>query len=358
MEALTELELAGLGITDLSGLEMAVNLNMLDIRGNDFADPAAVWAVLDQLPLWVLRTDVARPGGHPEGLATERVTALDGNPFFISVDVANLTTLDISGSSVDLSDAENVRALKRFEAAGVELDAGEFNRPPALSAEFTVLDEAAGQVELDGSGSADIDGEVVSWEWSWDGGGASGPNPVVVLPPGETAVSLEILDDDGSGVISEIAVELGVPGIDDPDYIGEIAGAGLVGEDAAPEAVPFDDGVENILKYAFNMNLSGPDARRMERDGSAGLPTARLAEEGGETFLEVRYLRRIGTSLAYMPVKSATLEPGSFEPLTGAETAEDLGNGFERVTVMEPCDPGEEPSCFSMVRVETESPGK
>jgi|GEM_PF-2091904 len=37
------------------------------------------------------------------------------------------------------------------------------------------------------------------------------------------------------------------------------ANSTLIGDDALPEAIPFDDGVENLLKYAFNMNLGGAD---------------------------------------------------------------------------------------------------
>jgi len=41
----------------------------------------------------------------------------------------------------------------------------------------------------------------------------------------------------------------------------------------------------------------------------------------------------------------------TFEPMNGTETSESLGGGFERVTVVAPCDPVTEPTCFWRVRV-------
>lgn len=49
LRTLTNLRLAGLGIADLSGLEHATNLRILDVRRNAFPDAASLWAVLNQI---------------------------------------------------------------------------------------------------------------------------------------------------------------------------------------------------------------------------------------------------------------------------------------------------------------------
>ncbi|MCP5534755.1 MAG: choice-of-anchor D domain-containing protein [Akkermansiaceae bacterium] len=127
----------------------------------------------------------------------------------------------------------------------------------------------------------------------------------------------------------------------------------LQGNDALPDSIPFDDGVPNLLKYAFNMNLAGSDTHALEAGGSSGLPGGKLVETNGETVLRVEYVRRKGSGLIYTPQKSGTLAPGSFEPLSGTETVSDIVGApeWERVTVDEPCDPATSARCFSRVKV-------
>ncbi|MGJ8653683.1 MAG: hypothetical protein ACSHX8_10455 [Opitutaceae bacterium] len=120
--------------------------------------------------------------------------------------------------------------------------------------------------------------------------------------------------------------------------------------DTLPTSTPFDDGVENLLKYAFNMNLSGPDSSTLESGGDSGLPATGLAEVDGETVWQVEYVRPIGSGLIYTPKKSASLDT-SFVPMVGAVSTQNLGNGLERITISEPCDPATTPTCFSIVEV-------
>jgi hypothetical protein len=128
------------------------------------------------------------------------------------------------------------------------------------------------------------------------------------------------------------------------------ANSGLTGADALPAATPFNDGVENLLKYAFNMNLSGPDLRRLEPGtGSSGLPSVSLGETGGEPVLRVQFLRRKGSGLIYTPKVSATLD--SFSPMTGAATVTSINDAWERVSVEQPCDTATTPQCFGIVEV-------
>jgi hypothetical protein len=72
------------------------------------------------------------------------------------------------------------------------------NQPPIANAGPDQTVERTGstgaQVQLDGSGSTDPDGDAITYEWTWSGGSAAGVNPDVVLPAGETMITLTVSD--------------------------------------------------------------------------------------------------------------------------------------------------------------------
>ena len=129
------------------------------------------------------------------------------------------------------------------------------------------------------------------------------------------------------------------------------AAAGLSGAAAQPTATPFGDGVPNLLKYAFQMNLAGPDVHVLPSGGNSGLPIAQLVGIGGQTFYQVEFIRRKGSGLIYTPQKSTTLAPGSFGAMTGAITVQNLGAECERVIVLEPVDLTTTPNFFTRLQV-------
>ncbi len=131
-----------------------------------------------------------------------------------------------------------------------------------------------------------------------------------------------------------------------------LSAAGLSGPDGELAAIPFDDGVPNLLKFAFNMNLAGADSSTMTAGGSSGLPTYSIDSSGAETVWKVEFVRRKGSGLVYQPMKSTTL--GDFVPMTGEATVTDIPGEteWERVIVAEPCDPTTTPRCFSHVVVD------
>ncbi len=135
-----------------------------------------------------------------------------------------------------------------------------------------------------------------------------------------------------------------------PNWAGN---AGLEGGDALPSAIPFRDGVPNLLKYAFHLNGSGPDASRLvPGSGVSGLPFFGLEDSGGGPVFRVEYLRRRNGGLAYTPKISPDLSPGSFVPMTGEETVTFINNQWERVSVKRPIDPQSDPRLFGVVQVE------
>lgn len=106
--------------------------------------------------------------------------------------------------------------------------------------------------------------------------------------------------------------------------------------DTSPEAEPFHDGVSNLLKWAFNMDLSGPDHRTLELLGieNAGLPSYSLERLGGSTSFKMSYLRRKDGSVVYRPMRSADLLV--WEPFAVAEATTPLSDGLERVALSIP----------------------
>jgi len=104
---------------------------------------------------------------------------------------------------------------------------------------------------------------------------------------------------------------------------------------------PAGDGVQNLLKYAFNMIgtgagqgalLSTPNTSVLVADGSAGLP---LAGKDGSGKLQLTYIRRQAASnpgVAYAVEFSDGLTSWAVDP-SATETATSIDTTFERVTV-------------------------
>src|SRR5690606_24167975 len=78
------------------------------------------------------------------------------------------------------------------------------------------------EVTLNGSGSTDPDGEILTYSWSVNGNEiATGVNPTVVLPVGSTTVELTVTDDDGATDTDSVVIM-----INSPDNVAPVADAG------------------------------------------------------------------------------------------------------------------------------------
>jgi ELWxxDGT repeat protein len=131
-----------------------------------------------------------------------------------------------------------------------------------------------------------------------------------------------------------------------------VAAAGLTGDDALPTATPFGDGVPNLLKYAFNMNLAGPDASTLPPgSGTSGLPSITTPEGAPPGTLRFEFLRRKGSGLVYAPQKSTTLDNPSWSPVSAVPVVTSINDQWERVVYTEAPDPIPAPACFGRVEV-------
>jgi hypothetical protein len=114
--------------------------------------------------------------------------------------------------------------------------------------------------------------------------------------------------------------------------------------------MPFHDGVPNLLKYAFNMNGSGPDSTILPQQGVSGLPAVKTTQSNGETALRVEFIRSKNRGLVYTPERSSNLN--DFTPIIGSETVTPIDDQWERVLVIETSPPaGPAKTAFARVRV-------
>lgn len=213
-------------------------------------------------------------------------------------------------------------------------------------------------------------GPLTVSELSWSGSGAQRfstqpPAPLTVPPFGQLVVPVAFSPAVSNPVTATLTVFS--DSILNPSFSLQFSGsgilretlfqswtsaAGLAGTNAAPEAVPYRDGVANILKYAFNLDGSGPDLDTLVPDtGRSGLPRFSWVAGPGQAHFRLEYLRRKGSGLSYQPKTSSTLANGSFLPMGGSETVVDIDQQWERVVVMEPINPAVVKRRFGKVEV-------
>jgi hypothetical protein len=110
--------------------------------------------------------------------------------------------------------------------------------------------------------------------------------------------------------------------------------------------------VKNLLKYASNMNLSGPNVRVLAPGtGTFGLPSITTTISGATTTLRVEFIRRKGSGLEYTPKRSSDLSTFSWATLTAVPTVTQIDANWERVLYVEPLTTATNPKCFGVVEV-------
>jgi HYR domain-containing protein/Leucine Rich Repeat (LRR) protein len=160
-------------------------------------------------------------------------------------------------------------------------------------------------------------------------------NSGTLFPIGATVVTVTAKDAANNTATATFTVAVSPPPV--PDFASAVTQAGLTGPNAAPDAIPYNDGVANLLKYAFNMSLSGPDFGIMTAGGTHGLPLITLQGSGASRVLRYEFLRRIGSGLLYTPQKTTDLSnPAAWIPLVSTPTITPINAEWERVMCEEP----------------------
>jgi uncharacterized repeat protein (TIGR03803 family) len=111
-----------------------------------------------------------------------------------------------------------------------------------------------------------------------------------------------------------------------------------------PSADPDEDGLVNLLEYAFNLNpLTSGNPILVSNTGLSGLPLITSTGSGTSLRLRLEYLRRKSATnpgLTYTPQFSSTLT-GTWSAATGPETVQSIDSDWERVTEEEPTNGGD-----------------
>lgn len=132
-------------------------------------------------------------------------------------------------------------------------------------------------------------------------------------------------------------------------YENEAVNAGLSGPDAAATAILHQGGLANLLRYAFNLDLTTADRRTLPPgSGTVGLPVITIPSPG---IMRVEYLRRIGSGLIYTPLQRTTLDTGLWLPLTAPPILTPIDANWERIHHDEPYHPGTTPAIYGSVEV-------
>jgi hypothetical protein len=131
-----------------------------------------------------------------------------------------------------------------------------------------------------------------------------------------------------------------------------VAGHGLAADGSQDTATPANDGVANLLKYAFNLlgsgvgqafSMSSPNASILTPSGSAGLPFVSIGTGPDAGKLQLTYIRRKAAAspapgITYAVQFSndlAVTDPWAANR-SATESATSLDATFERVTVTDP----------------------
>jgi hypothetical protein len=132
-------------------------------------------------------------------------------------------------------------------------------------------------------------------------------------------------------------------------FTNATSAAALTGPDALATAAPMNDGISNLEKYAFNLDLLSRDRRTLSPGtGTAGLPVITFPTA---TVMRVEYLRRIGSGLIYVPKKSSSPQSSAWQNLSAPPTVTPIDASWERVHHDEVFLPGTTSSMFGTVEV-------
>lgn len=125
-----------------------------------------------------------------------------------------------------------------------------------------------------------------------------------------------------------------------------------------PLANPAGDGINNLLKYAFNLDPALPisgDARTLvPGTGTSGLPVAETVGSGPSTRLRLEFIRRRQGGTVYTPQFSSSLHEIDWQNAAGTPVITPINDDWERVVIEDTVDASASAQRFGRVRVTQE----
>ena len=230
------------------------------------------------------------------------------------------------------------------------------NPPDAIFTNTTLILNALPSYDVDATGFLSAYG----WDLDGDGDFDDASGPVLSFAPGgyppswtsNSTVSFSLRVTDNSGSTHSLTLSRPVNPSPQNYYNATFATAGLTGADAAANATPQNDGVPNLLKYAFNMNLAAPEVLTFTPGGSGGLPAIAPVSHGGSSWFRYSFRRRRFSGLTYTPQMSANIaNPASWTPITAPPVVTPVDATWETVTYDQPYDAATTPQNFGRVQV-------
>ncbi len=201
-------------------------------------------------------------------------TYTEDNYLELAVNVDPTTAQYWRAEFVKYSDCINAATdwgVRIDELDGYDTFLGPSNLSPVADAgvnqtvECTSVDGA--EVQLDGSGSSDPDGDPLTYSWTWDGESTTGVSPTVVLPLGTTTITLVV--NDGTADSDPDTVDITVEDTTPPEVVIIVP---------QPEAA-LQDGV-TLLADAYDVGgVAELCFYVREPDGGSGIPIAPAYEE-------------------------------------------------------------------------------
>jgi len=185
----------------------------------------------------------------------------------------------------------------------------------------------------------------------------------VILPSVATGNYYLIVVTDGpvsslfeSDETNNVALFSGTLFIGSSDYDIWAHNQGLSGTASGNDANPSGDGIDNLLKYAFNMNpaqaATGTDRDLVPGTGTSGLPATSITPEAR---LQVEFVRRRSPTELIYQIEFCTSPGGTgsdaWQPASGTETVVPIDANWERVTVQDESAPPDAPTRFVRVCV-------
>ena len=254
-----------LTVTDNGGLSDTDEVEIMIKEGPNrapVADAGPDQSLTDVARLGQLEVQLDASGStDPDGTIESYSWTLEGAE--IATGIKPVVPLAVGNHLIELIVTDE-EGLSDSDQVSISISAPANQAPVADAGADQSLTDVEGQgqleVQLDGSGSTDPDGNIQSFSWIQDGAEiATGPNPVVSLPIGSHLLVLSVKDNEGMTDTDEVNILISAApneppvanaGVDQELTDADLDGLEVVHLDGSASTDPD----ENIQSYSWSVN--------------------------------------------------------------------------------------------------------